>query len=430
MMSKESETVRKPVFSQKCKQQVPAFSRQESIYHIGMCVTDLCTRRDSDDIMRKRMALYKELGLKTVRTTIAWSTMEPEEGQWQAPPEEWYLQHIADSGLRIKLILAAVSCIPRWYLEKYPEAVLINDAGEKAISSVTYLMPGLRPLLDNAVEHMLQYLADSGFLSAIDSIVVDMGPAGEPLYPPAWTQNPNWLTTPSGPEHFWCYDPLMQADYRRTMEEKYGTIAAANAAWGTAYPSFEELAVPKPNTVKGTMWNDLLTWYRDVKRDFVDANAASHKRLIERYTNGRVTPILYIPGSDVRDEEWRRCVEEGDGTVMVKLMADSRFIIDTAVKYGCYLQYTGAENVPEIIYLKRYMEDIGAGSIPLFGENAGGYDIGKNMDTYVDALIEHHLQGVDITHDQWIHAPDHFSPNEHYALIKDSLARLAAYLLA
>ena len=88
MMSKESETVRKPVFSQKCKQQVPAFSRQESIYHIGMCVTDLCTRRDCDDIMRKRMALYKELGLKTVRTTIAWSTMEPEEGQWQAPPEE------------------------------------------------------------------------------------------------------------------------------------------------------------------------------------------------------------------------------------------------------------------------------------------------------------------------------------------------------
>ena len=332
--------------------------------------------------------------------------------------------------MRIKLILGAVSVIPSWYIAQYPDAMMVNEEGGKAISSVTYLIPGLQEKIEAGIDYILSFYKQSGLLDLVDSIVVDLGTSGEPIYPPAWTQTPNGLYEPSGPEHFWMYDPYMQADFKKVMQEKYGTIEAANEAWGQSYPSFEALEVPKPGTVKGTMWRDVLTWYRDVKREFIDQNVQTYKRVLEKYAGDRVKLILYLPGRDVRDSEFEEAVASGEGSDMVKLMADSRFIIDTAAKYGCWLQSTGSEGEEELRYIKSYMKEIGCEDIPLFGENSGGYNVGADMKRFIDKQMRNGLAGVDITHDQWLHEDDGYSPNKYYDKIKENLLLFSAYLKA
>ena len=408
----------------------PPISIDQAIYNIGMCVTDLGSQSVSKETFAKRCQLYKDFGLVTIRTGTLWGDVERKEGEFLPPTDQQHLYRIRENGMRIKLILGAVSVIPDWYLAQYPDAMMVNEEGGKAISSVTYLIPGLQEKIEAGIDYILSFYKQSGLLDLVDSIVVDLGTSGEPIYPPAWTQTPNGLYEPSGPEHFWMYDPYMQADFKKVMQEKYGTIEAANEAWGQNYPSFETLEVPKPGTVKGTMWRDVLTWYRDVKREFIDQNVQTYKRVVEKYAGDRIKLILYLPGRDVRDSQFEEAVASGEGNDMVKLMADSRFIIDTAVKYGCWLQCTGAEDETELRYIKSYMKEIGCEDIPLFGENSGGYNVGADMKRFIDKQMRNGLAGVDITHDQWLHEDDGYSPNKYYDKIKENLLLFSTYLKA
>ena len=408
---------------------VPSFKTTQAIHDIGMCVTDVLYDRDTADIVKKRCNLYKDYGLRTIRIATLWGAVEPREGVFNNPPEERYLKWYTENGLRLKIILGTTSVIPSWYFSRYPDCYMVNDEGKKALGTITYLLPGLRGKIDTAVDRMVKYYVDNGLIGSVDSMVIDMGTSGEGLYPPAWTQVPGGLLNPPvNAEKFWCYDPYMQADFKKVMQAKYKTIDAANKAWGKAYASFDALEVPKPGTVTGTMWNDVLTWYRQVKRDFMEENVKSYKKAVDKYTNGRVKLIIYIPGREIRDNEWQDAVNTGIGNDSIKLMADSRFIIDLAGKYGCYLQYTGAENVTEINFLVKYMYEKNLQNIPLFGENSGSYNVGKNMKRYVENLKQYGLAGIDITHSQWIHDTDHFSPTASHQSIKDNLQLLSAYL--
>ena len=408
----------------------PPISIDQTIYNVGMCVTDLGSQSVSKETFAKRCQLYKDFGLVTIRTGTLWGDVERKEGEFLPPSDQQHLYRIRENGMRIKLILGAISDIPDWYLAQYPDATLINDAGTKAVSSVNFLLPGLHEKIEAGIDYILSFYKQTGLLDLVDCIVVDLGPAGEPIYPAAWTQTPNGAYEPSGPDHFWMYDPMMQADFRKVMQEKYGTIEAANEAWGQNYPSFETLEVPKPGTVKGTMWRDVLTWYRDVKREFIDQNVQTYKRVLEKYAGDRVKLILYGAGRDVQDSEFEEAVVFGEGSDMVKLMTDSRFIIDTAAKYGCWLQCTGAESEEDLRYVKSYMRTKGCEDIPLFGENSGGYNVGADMKRFIDKQMRNGLAGVDITHDQWLHEDDGYSPNKYYDKIKENLLLFSAYLKA
>ncbi len=409
----------------------PAAKLDETAVDIGLCVIEaLEIGQDNPMVAPKRFELYKELGIRTIRVGVLWGAIERKEGEFTRPLEVSYLQQIKKAGLRVKLSLGAVSVVPDWLMQRYPDAYLINEEGKRAVSSVTYLMPELREKLDIALDNMLKFFADEGVLDIVDIIGIDMGPAGEPLYPPNWTQVSDGLyNPPSGPEHFWMYDPYMQADFKRAMQEKYGTIEAANEAWGQHYASFEALTVPMPETVKGAMWNDVLTWYRDVKRRFMEENVQSYLKVINKYAGDRVKLMLYVPGADVRDEEWAEAVESGSGSNMIRLMADSRFIIDMAAKYdNCYLQYTGADNITEVRYLRNYMKEKGCEDIPFIGENSGALNMGQNIKRFTQNLMREGMSGIDIAHNVWLHEKDGYSPNKYFDSLKENLGIFSDYL--
>jgi hypothetical protein len=90
-----------------------------------------------------------------------------------------------------------------------------------------------------------------------------MGPAGEPLYPPAWTQVQGGLDNGGGADVMWCYAENAQSDFRTKMTEKYLNINTANNEWGTSYTAFDDVTVPKPGETSGQFWSDVLILLND-----------------------------------------------------------------------------------------------------------------------------------------------------------------------
>ena len=281
---------------------------------------------------------------------------------------------------------------------------------------------------ENAARVILQQMKDADLLDTIDAVMLDCGPAGEPLYPAAWTQQVDGLDNPTFNEMFWGYDKYSQENFRQTMKEKYGTIAAANAAWGKSYSSFDQVEVPKPGGPGGGIWADYLYWYRDSKREFVVQQVEMYQKLLEEFSGGRIKLIMYIPGTDITDEQFENAVNSGDGEGVVRVMSDNRFIIDTAKKYGCWLQYTGFENESQTKYLRKYMDESGAGDIPFFGENAGQYDSVKNGGLMSAIVRMNGMAGLDITHSRYLFDNNTTEPCASYDQFKKHMNILINYL--
>ena len=403
----------------------------DAVYDTGLCVTEWQTNYKLSPVdLKKRFALYQECGFKTIRVETYWSSFMPRAGEVVNPSQQLYLYTAKEAGFRFKMILGTVMGVPGWYFEEHPGAKMKDQNGREAVSSVSYFAPNLREHLTEVLDTMMAYMQETGFLDSIDTLVVDCGQAGEGIYPPAWTQTPNGLDTPSGPDVFWGYDDYSQQNFRQTVQAKYGTIAAANAAWGKNYSSFDEVEVPKPGGPGGGIWEDYLYWYRDSKRNFIEEQIKMYKAAAEKYSNGRIKLILYLPGFDTRDADWEAALKNGDGNGSVRIMADNRYLIELAKEYGCWLQFTGFENSGETKYLREYMDANGAGDIPFFGENSGGYDAVKNASSAFNTIRRNGLAGVDITHSRWLYEENGITPCKSIDNFKKNMRVMQNYLRA
>src|SRR6202034_1755215 len=102
----------------------------------------------------------------------------------------------------------------------------------------------------------------------------------------------------------------------------------------------------------GRFWEDVLTWYRDAKRNFITWQIGNFKKHLAQYPeSAHVKILLYVPGTHYSDEDWQNAVQTGNGKPNIRIMCDSRFLLDTAIREGCQLQYTGCENEEEVKYL-------------------------------------------------------------------------------
>ncbi|KPJ64283.1 hypothetical protein AMK68_01980, partial [candidate division KD3-62 bacterium DG_56] len=113
---------------------------------------------------------------------------------------------------------------------------------------------------------------------------------GEIGYPAAMT---SWLV-PQEHAHpgFWCGDRYARAAFRKFAEQKFRTIGAVNAAWGTEWKSFDEVTFPdvgddyaaarracesrRPSDRR--RWLDFVAWYHDSQLDFMRQAVAIVRR--------------------------------------------------------------------------------------------------------------------------------------------------------
>ena len=192
---------------------------------------------------RDRMKLFRKAGGNALTTSVPWIIHEPQEGNIVFDGADYrdlktYLTIAREEGLFVYLRPGPLvytelinGGIPPWLFEKYPQVKACTADG-KTIEQLSYMHPA-------ALEKFARFYR--AFANEIKPFLL---PEGGPV---AMVQLDNELAG----IHTWNgtldYNPETMGFFRedglypRFMRERYGSISAVNAAYGTAYKSFEQI---------------------------------------------------------------------------------------------------------------------------------------------------------------------------------------------
>lgn len=346
------------------------------------------------DIIRKRFGCYQQLGVDIIRIHVFADSVDP---------MAVYVRVLKDFDFRLKVILLN--------LPGETAFQLTDEHGALSKQAVDYWNPDARRVVEERTAFLIDRLKTQGLMERTDYLIPFLGPAGEAIYPHPWTTG---LPEPT----FWCYGRYAQQAFRDSMRAKYPDVAAANAIWGTGFDSWAAVKVLPPGANPGPYWEDVLTWYRDSKRDFVRWSID----MLRRHTEKRL--LLYIPGTHVSDADWREAVRTANGNVLVKIMTDTDFLVDLAAEKGCWLQYTGVDNRPEAHYVAERIRVKGYYDLRMWGENAGDIGCANDPAALADTVIGDALFGLDYTHAHFVFEPDGVTPNALFPKLREAYARI------
>ena len=388
---------------------------------LGLCVTDIMYPGNSAAKCRINYKKFAAMGIKTVRLTTAWNS--PEAGLYTlSASSEDMIKAAIDAGLRLKLTLTNVDEPPLRIFNSEGARYMDETGRLSKKNCVSYWYSGIYDYSADAVNCMLDVLKNKGYLPYVDAVVVCCGTACEPIYPAAWTQD--------GKEGMWCYADNAQADFCIKMSEKYGIIEAANKAWGTSYTSFDSICVPKPGEATGTLWEDVLIWYRDIKRGFVIKQTAIYADAVNKYSNGRIKLILYIPGEAYTEAEWSASVAGEKNAEGIKIMSENEYIVRLAAEYGAHLQFTGLPDITSVKRVLSYIYDNGYSYIPVYGENVNEGEAASDPAALCRTVAELNLAGIDYTTSQFLFNGDYSTESEEYYALESSLDMLTKHIFS
>ncbi len=390
--------------------------KEQRLNDLALCITEGGVPLDRDSI-NARFADYKELGLRSVRLDLYWTNVNGKAVMQDAT--KYQFEAARKNGLFIKAIVN-----PGGTTNPAPDSKLMDANGRYAINAISPWYSDVESYTKQHVSTYLHALVEAGYTDVLGGIVAGLGPAGEPLYPPAWTQGGE-----STEEVMWCYADNAQADFRAEMEEKYGSIDKANAAWGKNYADFSAVRVPKEGEVTGQMWRDVLEWYRDSKREFMRMQVSTFRTVMKELKIDDIPLILYLPGADFTEGQWEACVSMGNAIGGVKFMCDNQYTVQLADEFDCLLQYTGITGEAGLRLLRNYMFENGYADIPVMGENAGGSEPDAQAKRLHDVITAYKLWGIDYTHSHWLYEADGKTHSAMYAPFAQYLSKIADYLM-
>ena len=386
-----------------------------------LSVTDGGLPTDRESVFA-RMEDLASVGVTCVRIDTSWDTTE--KGVWKmSDATKNYLDAAKEYGLKLKLILPTVMAPPAWLAEDI-NTRLVDQNGRLSVNTVSYWYDGVCTYSRQALTAQLTAIKDGGWGDTVAAIVADMGPAGEPLYPPEWTQVASGLDGGAGEDQMWCYGENAKADFKDEMKKKYGNISDANAAWNTEFSSFEEIFVPCPGDVKGKYWEDTLEWYYLTKREFMTSQVDVFKTVMSDLGFENAALILYLPGADVTQKQWESCIQGGSAVSGIRLACDNRFTAELAAEKGCVLQYTGINDVYRLGLLRMDMYENGLYHVPVFGENAGDALSAADIAGLGETVKLLGLYGLDYTHSRWLYEADGITRNEKFSEFVDTVNSL------
>lgn len=367
---------------------------------LGLCISDLLYPGNTPEKYERNFASFAAASVKTLRLVPAWQST----AAWEhalAPEDERHMLSAIAAGMRIKLVLSTVDA-PPYRIHQDTSSRFVDENGRYSLANcISYWYSGLYDYVREALCCRLGYLKSQGLLDAVDAVVVSFGPACEPIYPADWTQN----NIPG----MWCYGEPARADFQRYVREKYPTINHVNQAWGTAHASYEAIWVPRPGKADGAWWNDVLLWYRDTKRQFINKQIALYQEVLRKIDGDRIRLILYMPGDAYTESQWRSSLRDSSQTATsLKVMSENEFIVQMAEKYGCDLQFTGLPMLSSVKRVVHYMHENGYAHIPVYGENTNDFYHASDPEAILSVIRDLNLAGVDYTTSQFLFENEDF----------------------
>lgn len=226
-----------------------------------------------------------EAGIKTVRIAeFAWSLIEPREGEFTYDFFDGFLELAGEKGMQV-IFCTPTATPPAWLTEKYPEVLNADMDGHLyrhgSRRHYNYNSPVYREKTRIIVEKSASHYG------------------GNPAIV-GWQ-----LDNEFNCENDLFYSQSDTAAFRSFLQEKYGTLAALNQAWGTVfwnqtYTDWEEVYVPRKTNTNSVNPHQVLDYYRFVS-DSVNGYAKLQADIVRKYkkpedfitTNGMFSNIDY-----------------------------------------------------------------------------------------------------------------------------------------
>ncbi len=206
---------------------------------------------DRPDILAQDIELMKQAHVNTVTLGVfAWSTLEPQEGVYRLDWLADIIHELYANG--IATILATPSAArPVWLAQKYPQVRRVRADRVRELYNRRQNYCCTSPLYRAKVREIDTLLAQR--FGADPAVVL-------------WH-----ISNEMGGE---CHCELCQAEFRRWLAQRYGTLQELNKAWNTRfwshdYTAWEQIESPAPqgeNAVQGLA----LDWKRFVSDRHID----------------------------------------------------------------------------------------------------------------------------------------------------------------
>jgi len=218
---------------------------------------------------------------------FAWFKMEPEEGKFEFDWLDKVISLCAKYNLKV-LMCTPSATTPAWMRDKYPETFVMDghyiraEHGTRGLGSI--VNPAYRRFVATIVTEMARRYGQN---KNVIGWQLDNEPDAKP-----------------------DYSPSSQEAFRQWLRNKYKTIEALNAAWGTAfwsqwYNNFDQVIIPNTNLVGwwGNNPHALLDFKRysaDAQAEFLDFEAATLRTHIlkEQFVTTNYTAVS--TGADPR----------------------------------------------------------------------------------------------------------------------------------
>lgn len=226
-----------------------------------------------------------EAGIKTVRIAeFAWSLIEPREGEFTYDFFDGFLELAGEKEMQV-IFCTPTATPPAWLTEKYPEVLNADMEGH------LYRHGSRR-----------HYNYNSPVYREKTRIIVEKSASHYGGHPAivGWQ-----LDNEFNCENDLFYSQSDTAAFRSFLQEKYGTLAALNQAWGTVfwnqtYTDWEEVYVPRKTNTNSVNPHQVLDYYRFVS-DSVNGYAKLQADIVRKYkkpedfitTNGMFSNIDY-----------------------------------------------------------------------------------------------------------------------------------------
>ncbi|GGG13461.1 beta-galactosidase YesZ [Paenibacillus albidus] len=226
----------------------------------------------NSSVLEEDIRLMKETGINVVRIgEFCWSVLEPEEGQIDIAPFAEYIRLLHAAGIDT-VMCTPTPTPPIWLTHGHPERLFMDEGGtvmgHGARQHICTNNPYFRGRAAIITEHLARELGPLPGLTA-------------------WQLDNEFKAHVAE-----CMCGTCKDLWHQWLEQRYGSIAQLNEAWGTAvwsqtYQRFDQ--VPQPGPAPFLHNSSLRTMYRLFSMEKIAEFAGEQAEIIRRYSKAPIT---------------------------------------------------------------------------------------------------------------------------------------------